>query len=88
MQEDKNESGTLRAAIDRNARNEERNYQLESILDDANDMSRDLRNAGNGFDDLRPPHEEEKKRPSKAERRAVRLETAHRIMMSGIALFD
>ena len=41
MQEDKNESGTLRAAIDRNARNDERNYQLESILDDANDMSMD-----------------------------------------------
>ena len=87
MQEDKNESGTLRAAIDRNARNNERNYQLESILDDANDMNRDLLNAGNGFDDLRPSLEEEK-RPSKAERRAERLETAHRIMMSGISLYD
>jgi hypothetical protein len=62
MQEDKNESGTLGAAIDRNARNAERNYQLESILDDVNDLSRDLRNAGNGFDDLRPHHEEEKER--------------------------
>jgi hypothetical protein len=73
MQEDKNESGTLRGAINRNARNDGRNYQLESILDDANDMSRDLRNAGNGFDDLRPHHEEEKKRPSKAERQAAML---------------
>ena len=87
MQQDKNESGTLGAAIDRNARNAERNYQLESILDDANDLSRDLRNAGNGFDDLRPPIEEEK-RPSRAERQAEGLEMAHRIMMSGISLYD
>jgi hypothetical protein len=50
-------------------------------------MSRDLLNARNGFDDLRPSLEEEK-RPSKAERRAARLETAHRIMMSGISLYD
>ncbi len=48
----------------------------------------DLLNAGNGFEDLRPSSEEEKKRPSKAERRATRLETAHRITMSGIALYD
>jgi hypothetical protein len=88
MQEDKNESGTLGVAIDRNASDDERNVQLESILDDANDMSRDLLNAGNGFDDLRPSREEEKKKPSKAERWEVRLETAHRIMMSGISLFD
>jgi hypothetical protein len=81
MQEDKNESGTLRAAIDRNARNNERNYQLESILDDANDMNMDLLNAGNGFDDLRPPIEEEKKRPSKAERQAAMLSLAHHNMM-------
>jgi hypothetical protein len=81
MQEDKNESGTLRAAIDRIARNDERNYQLESLRDDANDRSRDLGNAGIGFDDLRPPHEEEKKRPSKAERQAAILEAAHRSMM-------
>ena len=81
MQEDKNESGTLRAAIDRNARNDGRNYQLESLRDDANDLIRDLRNAGNGFDDLRPPIEEEKKRPSKAERQAAMLSLAHRNMM-------
>ena len=88
MQEEKNESGTLGAAINMNARDDERNAQLESILDDANDMSRDLRNAGNSFDDPRPSREEEKKRPSKTERRAARLEAAHRIMMSGISLFD
>ena len=88
MQQDKNESGTLGAAINRNARNAERNYQLESLRDDANDLSRELGNAGNGFDGLRPPSEEEKKRPLKTERGAARLETAHRIMMSGIALFD
>jgi hypothetical protein len=44
-------------------------------------LSRELGNAGNGFDDLRPPHEEEKKRPSKAERQAAILEAAHRSMM-------
>jgi hypothetical protein len=70
-----------------NARDDERNAHLESILDDANDTSRDLLNAGNGFDDLRPSLEEEN-RPTKAERQAERLETAHRIMMSGISLFD
>ena len=81
MQEDKNESGTLGAAINRNARNDGRNYQLESLRDDANDLSRDLRNAGNGSDDLRPPIEEEKKRPSKAERQAAMLSLAHHNMM-------
>ena len=81
MQEDKNESGTLGAATNMNARDDERNVQLESIVDNANDMSRDLLDAGSGFDDLRPPHEEEKKRPSKAERQAAILEAAHRSMM-------
>ena len=81
MQEDKNESGTLRAAIDRNARNAERNYQLESLRDDAIDLSRNSRNAGYGSDDLRPPIEEEKKRPSKAERQAAMLSLAHHNMM-------
>jgi len=81
MQEDKNESGTLGAAINRIARNDGRNYQLESLRDDANDLSRNLRNAGNGSDELRPPIEEEKKRPSKAERQAAILEAAHRSMM-------
>jgi hypothetical protein len=81
MQEDKNESGTLGAAINRIARNDGRNYQLESLRDDANDLSRDLRNAGNGSDDLRPPIEEEKKGPSKAERQAAMLSLAHHNMM-------
>jgi hypothetical protein len=44
-------------------------------------LSRELGNAGNGFDDLRPPVEEEKKRPSKSERQAAILEAAHRSMM-------
>ena len=81
MQQDKNESGTLGAAINRNTRNAERNYQLDSLRDDANDLSRDLGNAGNGADDRRPPHEEEKKGPSRAERQAEILEAAHRSMM-------
>ena len=75
MQEDKNESGTLRAAIDRNAGNDERNYQLESILDEANDMSRDLLNAGRGFDDSSSSSEEGKRTPESV-RRVTRLETA------------
>jgi hypothetical protein len=65
MQEDKNESGTLRAAINRNAREAERNYQLESIQDDANDMNLDLLNAGNGFEDLRFPARRRRRGPQR-----------------------
>ena len=98
MQEDKNESGTLRAAINRNAReassselahsDEERNARIVALADSAIDATRDLQRAGRDPNNFRPSHEEEKKRPSKKERRVARLEMAERVMRAGMSLYE
>ena len=97
MQEDKNESGTLGAATDMNAReaespvlahsDEERNARIVALADSALDTSRDLLNARRVPDDPRPSREEEK-RPSKAARRVARLEMAERVMRAGMSLYE
>ena len=98
MQEDKNESGTLRAAINRNAReaisselahsDEERNARILAMADSALDATRDLQRAGRDPDNFRPSREEEKKRPSKKERRVARLEMAERVMRASMSLYE
>ncbi len=94
MQEDKNESGSLRAAINRIARetsspelahsDEERNARIVALADSAIDATRDLQRAGRDPDNSRPSREEEKKRPSKAQKRVARLEMAERVMRAGM----
>jgi hypothetical protein len=98
MQQDKNESGTLGAAINRNAReaissglshsDEERNARIVALADSAIDATRDLQRAGRDPDNFGPPREEEKKRPSKKERRVARLEMAERVMRVGMSLYE